>query len=309
MHAHPFHLSPAALTGGMAHTAPQPAPDTSVLVTERLGGMACAALTAELETWPKPGLVSHVDTGSHDDMDHATFRRSAAALRPYYVRLATAGFAGADMDQLRQIGRDAEKAMLGATGGVNTHRGAIFGVGLLCAAAGAAWAERVPTPGAPTRLRAETLTDIVRHRWGDAILSGPIPLRSHGSDALRRFGAGGARMEAATGFPHVRRIGLPALRLGRALTGGEEAARVQAFFSLLAVVEDTNLLHRGGAAGLREARRAAQQFLNDGGVAQASWTCQAAAVHRDFVRRRLSPGGCADLLAATIFLDRVESGL
>nr|WP_246500685.1 triphosphoribosyl-dephospho-CoA synthase MdcB [Azospirillum rugosum] len=273
-----------------------------------MGGLASAALTAELETWPKPGLVSHIDTGSHDDMDHATFQRSAAALRPYFGRLAQAGGEGADMDRLRRIGREAEAAMLDATGGVNTHRGAIFGVGLLCAAAGAAWAEWRPVQGVRPRLHAGTLTDIVRQRWGEAIVSGPIPLHSHGSGALRRFGAGGARMEAAAGFPHARRVGLPALRLGRALAGGEEAARVQAFFSLLAVVEDTNLLHRGGAAGLQDAREAARRFLADGGIGQSDWVVQAAAVHRDFVRRRLSPGGCADLLAATVFLDLVEGG-
>ena len=108
--------------------------------------MASAALVAELETWPKPGLVSHVDSGSHDDMDHTTFRRSTAAIRPFFASLAIAGAAGAEMERLRQIGRDAEDAMLAATGGVNTHRGAIFGLGLLCAAAGAASARRAGAP-------------------------------------------------------------------------------------------------------------------------------------------------------------------
>ncbi|MEJ0015922.1 MAG: triphosphoribosyl-dephospho-CoA synthase MdcB [Acetobacteraceae bacterium] len=276
-----------------------------------MGEMASAALLAELETWPKPGLVSHVDRGSHDDMDYATFRRSIAALRPFYVRLAAAGAAGADMERLRQIGLEAEQAMLAATGGVNTHRGAIFGIGLLCAAAGAALAEASPTAdvlagGDPARLTGARLAEIVSRRWGKAILCGPIPLHSHGSDVLRRFGARGARAEAAVGFPHVRRIALPALRQGRLLAGEEGAARVQAFFCLLAVVEDTNLLHRGGVAGLQDARAAAKRFLAAGGVRQADWQSHAVAIHHAFVARRLSPGGCADLLAAAIFLDLVE---
>jgi triphosphoribosyl-dephospho-CoA synthase len=250
--------------------------------------------------------VSHVDRGSHDDMDHTTFRRSAVAIRPFYARLAMAGAAGGDMERLRQIGREAEDAMLAATDGVNTHRGAIFGLGLLCAAAGAASAESPVTPACPS---AAQLADIVARRWGGAILRGPIPLRSHGSDVLRRFGAGGARAEAAAGFPQVREIGLPALRQGRALAHDEGAARVQAFFALMAEVEDTNLLHRGAAAGLQDAQRTARQFLTDGGVGQGDWADRAVAIHQAFVRRRLSPGGCADLLAATIFLDRVESGL
>ncbi len=302
MRAHPLRLSRPAPDAGIA-----PQLQISVLpvtVAERLGDLASAALVAELETCPKPGLVSHVDSGSHDDMDHTTFRRSAAAIRPFFARLAIAGAAGAEMERLRQIGRDAEEAMLAATGGVNTHRGAIFGLGLLCAAAGAASAE-----GAPARLSATQLTDIVARRWGDDILRGPIPLRSNGSGVLRRFGAGGARVEAAAGFPQLRGIGLPGLRRGRDLAGDEGAARVQAFFALMAEVEDTNLLHRGGGAGLQDAQDAARRFLDDGGVGQGDWEARAVVIHHEFVRRRLSAGGCADLLAATIFLDAVECGL
>ena len=268
--------------------------------------VAAAALLAELETWPKPGLVSHVDAGSHTDMDAETFRASTAAIRPFLADLAAAGASSAGMDELRGIGLAAERAMWVATNGVNTHRGAIFGLGLLCAAAGAAWTD--PAPVAGGRLTPRLLGAVVRQRWGSAITRGPILLHSHGTAALLRFGAGGARAQAAAGFPHVLDVGLPALRLGRRLAPGDaEAARVQAFFALLASVEDTNLLHRGGAEGLDDARRAASRFLAAGGVGQVGWLEQAAAVHRDFVARRLSPGGCADLLAFTLFLDGLTS--
>ncbi|MDR6955531.1 triphosphoribosyl-dephospho-CoA synthase [Ancylobacter sp. 3268] len=263
-----------------------------------IGRLAADALTAELDAWPKPGLVSPRDSGSHDDMDYATFQRSIVALRPFYADLASAGATNAPMDELRRIGRLAEDAMLVATGGVNTHRGAIFALGLLCAGAGAAVAEGRPPS-------ADQLTRIVSERWARDIVRGPIPLNSHGSGALRRFGAGGARAEAAAGFPHARTIGLPALRVGRTLAD-EEAARVHAFFALLAHMEDTNLLHRGGAEGLDDARREAREFLLAGGVGQAAWLDHALAVHRRFVARRLSPGGSADLLAVTIFLDAIE---
>lgn len=262
---------------------------------QRIGQMAAEALLAELDTWPKPGLVSPFDNGSHEDMDYGTFLRSIAALQPFYVEFAMAGAMGAEMDELRRIGRLAETAMLDATGGVNTHRGAVFALGLLCAAAGAHG-----TPGSPVRL-----ARMVGTRWGKDILRGPIPLNSHGSGALRRFGAGGARAEAASGFPHALMIGLPALRAGRVLAGDEDAARAYAFFVLLASVEDTNLLHRGGAEGLAGARWAALDFLLAGGVGRKDWLDHAMAVHRRFVARRLSPGGSADLLAVTIFLDRI----
>jgi triphosphoribosyl-dephospho-CoA synthase len=277
--------------------------------TGAIARLAADALLAEVETWPKPGLVSHVDRGSHDDMDADTFRRSVAATRPFYGLLAAAGADGAEMPELRRIGLDAERAMLVATGGVNTHRGAIFGLGLLCAAAGAAAAERQPpfrdSPGCP----APMLAAIVRQRWGRAIAAGPIPLQSHGTQVLRRFGAGGARAEAAGGFPSVLEVGLPALRLGRRLApGNPEAARVQAFFALVAAVDDTNLLHRGGADGLRYAQETAVGFLVAGGVGQPVWLDAAVAAHRGFVQRRLSPGGSADLLTATLFVDRMETG-
>ena len=269
----------------------------------RVAAVATAALLAELETWPKPGLVSHVDAGSHADMDAGTFRTSIAALQPFFADLAAAGARGAAMPELRAIGLAAERAMMTATGGVNTHRGAIFGLGVLCAAAGAAWAD-LAVDGWDGRSLPSRLGAIVRQRWGDAILRGPIPLHSHGALALLRHGAGGARAQAAAGFPQVLAVGLPALRLGRTLAPGDaEAARVQVFFALLRSVEDTNLLHRGGAQGLAFARRQASRFLAAGGVGQAGWRNRAAAAHRDFVVRRLSPGGCADLLASTMFLD------
>ncbi len=189
--------------------------------------------------------------------------------------------------------------MRGATSGVNTHRGAIFGMGLLCAAAGArANGQMNPAP---------SLGEIVSRLWGDDILDGPVLLHSHGSTARSRYGAGGARMEAACGFPSVYEVGLPALRQGALMAPDDaEAARVQACFALIAAVEDTNLLHRGGLSGLLFARRTAQRFLDEGGVARSNWRAHAQSVHEDFVRRRLSPGGSADLLAMMLFVDAFE---
>ena len=274
-------------------------------VADHIEVAAVGALLAELETWPKPGLVSHLDSGSHSDMDASMFKASATAIAPFYGHLAVAGAAGSAMDRLREIGVEAEHAMLAATGGVNTHRGAIFGLGLLCAAAGAAWSGAARTRW---HWRANVLGATVSRRWGHAILRGPIPLHSHGTNALRRFGAGGARAQAAAGFRVALDVGLPTLRLGRSLAPDDpEAARVQSFFTIMASTEDTNLLHRGGAAGLRYAQGEAARFLRLGGVEQADWRERAAAVHRSFVARNLSPGGCADLLAITLFLDALEA--
>ena len=258
----------------------------------RIGALAYRALLLELDTYPKPGLVSRIDSGSHRDMDCASFRASADAIRPFLAHLAQAGADDAPMRRLREIGMEAEAAMTTATAGANTHRGAIFGLGLLCAAAGARAAG----------VAAGELGGIVRALWGDAIRGDPI-MHSHGSDALRRFGAGGARLEAANGFRTLYAVGLPAWRRGRHRAPADaEAARIQCLFALLAVVQDTTLLHRGGAEGLAFAQTAARAFLDQGGVGQAGWREHAVMLHHRFVARRLSAGGCADLLAMTLFV-------
>ena len=279
-----------------------PDPPVAARSAQRIGGLATGALLAELCAWPKPGLVSLVDSGSHADMDAGTLRASADALRPFFVALAAAGAGDAGMEDLRAIGRAAERAMLAATGGVNTHRGGIFGLGLLCAAAGAL------RMGEEPQISAGALGACVRRRWGRDIVRRPLPGRSHGTLACRRYGVGGARAEAAEGFPHVYRVGLPAWKEGRLLAGGDEnAACVQACFALIAHVADTNLLYRSGTTGLDFARRAARGFLEQGGVGQKGWSARAAKVHRDFVTRRLSPGGSADLLAATLLVGALEA--
>lgn len=273
------------------------------LVSELIAEAALAALLSELAAWPKPGLVSYVDTGSHSDMDAAMMHASAEALRPFFAELARAGQDGAQMRSLRAIGLRAEAAMLRVTGGINTHRGAIFGMGLLCAAAGIT-AEVSSERGlrAPVRLG-----NIVMRRWAAEIMRGPIPLFSHGTLALRRYGAGGARAEAVSGFRSVYEVGLPALRQGRLLRpDNPDAALVQTCFALIAKVCDTNILHRCGAGGMHFAATVADSFLTQGGVGSPDWRTLAATVHTTFVARRLSPGGCADLLAMTLFIDALE---
>jgi triphosphoribosyl-dephospho-CoA synthase len=277
------------------------------LDTRAIARAAVRALLAELVTYPKPGLVSFVDGGSHADMTARHFVRSAAALRHYFRAAADAGTRGEGFDRLRAFAVEAEVAMRRATGGVNTHRGAIFSVGLLAAAAG--W--RCATAGeADARGRSchrATLGAIARERWGADIAAHRRDPSSHGSGATRNHGSGGAQAEAAAGFPSVYGIALPAYRGVLRAGGSSGEAAVQAFFALLAQVEDTNLLHRGGAEGLRFARRAAREFIEAGGMLARDAMPRAIAVHRTLVARRLSPGGCADLLAACLFVAAVEA--
>ena len=272
------------------------APAARDLAAAAIGRLAADSLVREVETWPKPGLVSHVDDGAHHDMNAELLRKSARVLEPFFADLAAAGAGGAAMDRLRVIGIAAEDVMRTATGGVNTHRGAIFGLGLLAAAAGLRQRYGI----------AMTLGTIVANCWGDGIATSPIDLHSHGSQVARRYKIGGARAEAALGFPSIYDIALPALAHGRNLAQDEQAARVQACMALIAQVEDSNLLYRGGPAGLAFAQRQAAAFLAAGGVGATDWRSGAAAIHDAFVVRRLSPGGCADLLAMALFVEAVE---
>jgi triphosphoribosyl-dephospho-CoA synthase len=254
-----------------------------------------SALREELESYPKPGLVSYVDNGSHKDMNAGHFESSIVSLRDYFRDISAAGMRAAGMTELRQLGVAAEKQMLTATGGVNTHRGAIFTLGLLAAAAGYKVAFSSP----------DDLGSIVVKLWGNAIMSAEIQENSHGTEVARRYGCGGAKEEAAGGFQSVYRIGLPALKSVKE-TQCRNSARTHVLFAMLEKIQDTTLLYRGGLDGLEYARNAAVEFNRRGGVKSPGWENMALDVHREFIRRNLSCGGVADLLAATLFIQRME---
>jgi len=262
---------------------------------------AMRSLWHELALYPKPGLVSLHDSGSHADMDAATFIRSLFALARYWSEIAKAGAAAAPFETLRRLGIGAESRMLAATGGINTHRGAIFALGLLCAAA------------ARTHARGEipddaTLRRVLIAQWSAALMAAKhsdVPA-SHGMRATYRYSVGGAREQARRAFPAVFDVALPALRAALARGCDERHARVSAFFALLAHLDDTNLLHRGGAEGLAFVRGRAREFKDAGDVHASDALARAEAIHREFVARRLSPGGSADLLAAAMFVHEIQ---
>jgi triphosphoribosyl-dephospho-CoA synthase len=275
----------------------------SRLAAAAIGRAATLSLYDELSLSPKPGLVTLIDCGSHDDMDAHTFMRSLFSLRRYFVRIAEAGVAGADFAVLERLGIAAEARMLAATGGVNTHRGAIFMLGLLCAAAGAALRAHGGASD-PAALR-----DALRRHWGEALARrSQRPPVLPGGVAARRHGLRSASEEAALAFPVLFETALPALKNALARGLAPRQARLDTLFHIIAVLDDSNLAHRGGLAGLRDAQRAAQGFLDRGGIARPEGLQEAQAIADDFVRRRLSPGGAADTLAAACWLQRVCPG-
>ena len=266
---------------------------------EVMAELAVRALAEEAELTPKPALVDRRGGGAHNDMDLDMLRRSAYALRPTFAALATRAHRCAPSRRLREelaaIGRRGEVAMFAVTGGVNTHRGAIWALGLLAAAAAMA------PPKAP-------LVDI-------AALAGQVAVfpdrhapteASHGSLATRRYGVAGARGEARDGFPHVVDVALPVLRAAREAGRPERLARLDALVALIANVDDTCLLHRGGSMALRDAQTGARAVLDAGGNATAAGRRALRTLEAALLGHNAAPGGSADLLAAALFLDALD---
>ena len=303
-----------------------PAPAGSVVATTaawRLADRAVRALLDEADLSPKPGLVDRRGSGAHRDLDLDLMHCSARTLQPWFAAMADAALdAGAPTASLRRalgrLGRDAEAAMLGATGGVNTHRGAIWALGLLVA--GAALDGTATTATRPRAVDASMRPDEPASRFAApacahrvAALAGllarlPDPDRPavtghKGEAACRAHGVGGARGQAQAGFPAVVELALPALASSRAQGAGETAARLDALVALMAVLDDTCVLSRAGAAGLARLQSGAAAVIAAGGAATLAGRRALQALDADALALGASPGGAADLLAAALFLD------
>ncbi|GGC59611.1 triphosphoribosyl-dephospho-CoA synthase MdcB [Undibacterium terreum] len=264
--------------------------------------VALRSLHAELLLYPKPGLVSPIDNGSHLDMTAATFVRSLFSLRRYFADVTLAGMQARDFEELKLLGIQAERRMLRATAGINTHRGAIFSLGMLAAAIGSCKAQGITLTAAAVRA-------VLLIQWGEALAAHtePVTSESHGRAAAERYAASGAREEAAMGFPSIFEVALPRLHAAIDAGRGMEEAQMDVLFALIAHISDTNLYHRGGLAGAVLAKAAAQEFLDQGATSNPQWRETALQVHKLFVQHRLSPGGAADLLAATCMLQQCIS--
>jgi len=291
-------------------------PSSVTLSASVLGPLAAEALRIEARLTPKPGLIDVHDCGSHEDMTLGDLLASADALEPWLVRMAEHGARpGWTVAGLRCLGRSAEQAMAAATGGVNTHRGAIHVLGWLCAlAAGAPSADELarggpgfePAPPRPKlrslggRLAAHT-APLLREWLSEAPDASP---HTHGCSALISHGLPGARGEVASGLPTVIGHALPGLVSALNRGWAIDDALLATLVILMAWVDDTNLVSRGGIAALREVQGWARSLV-EADLTATDLRCALAEANTRFVEHRWSPGGSADLLAATWFLAQV----
>lgn len=243
---------------------------------ETLGEMAENALLAEVHFTPKPGLVDEANNGAHRDMDVPLFERSAHALRPCFEEFVRLGIQGASPAALQQAGVRAEQAMFAATGGVNTHKGAIYSGALLLHAAGRLLSgeEERSLCG----LAAQTAAAI------------PAPTGTHG--AAVRAQCGGIRTEAVSGYPTAQAV-LRQLR---------QSGPLDALLLSMSRLDDSTLWHRGGAEGAQLVRSRAADILAAPASEREARTRR---LDAELIERNLSPGGSADLLAMAFFLEKV----
>jgi triphosphoribosyl-dephospho-CoA synthase len=266
-----------------------------------LSSAAVSALLEEADLTPKPALVDRTGNGAHHDLDLAKLRRSANSLQEGFAALARAAAVQKSALRLREqigrIGRDMEQRMLAATDGSNAHRGSIWALGLLVTAAAQRPAEKNAARIAAAAAALARLPDQFA----------PRPL-SNGEQVRLKYGATGARGEAQAAFPHAIAVGMPMLRAARDRGVPEDYARIDALMAIMAILDDTCLLKRGGPRALQAAKQGALAVLAAGGTAAPAGMKRLQRLHAELMALWASPGGSADLLGVTLFLDRLESG-
>ena len=274
-----------------------------------LAELAYKALVTEATLTPKPGLVDRRNSGSHTDMTLQTFIDSADALRPHLASFFRIGHLTADVsppaafEHLRSHGLVCEAAMNRATGGINTHKGAIFAFGLLLGAAGRTTAHGLkPEPDRLGDIVSEMLHGLVERE----LLAPHHTATTAGEHIFRRYGLTGARGEAQSGFATVRRYALPAFRRASAAGVEDETALLAAMLELLAHNRDTNIVARGGMEGLFRVRRSARRIRHAGGIHADDFLDALIAMDDNLISLNLSPGGSADLVAVTWFMSQMQ---
>lgn len=261
--------------------------------SKKLAYYAQCALYDEVHTTPKAGLVDENNSGSHTDMDIAAFEKSIAVLGSYFEKIALVSMREHEkepqtlMKHLREIGIEAENAMLEVTNGVNTHKGLIYSLGLLIADIGGI------LMGLPTRL--SLLASVGMKDAFDKAKNSP---ETHGEMQYSRCGAKGIRGEAQGGFKTAKEASKILSEYKKTLD--KNTAQALTLVEIMKVLEDTNVLHRGGMEALSFMRMSAEK------IASADIDKRLSVIKKlddEFIKRNISPGGCADTLALAIFLD------
>ncbi len=274
-------------------------------VALKIGSLAREALLEEVYTTPKPGLVDRFNNGAHQDMDVLMFEKSAEVLMPWFVKMAEQGYFWNDAPErlfleIRKTGIQAEQAMYQATGGVNTHKGVIFTLGIFCAAAAQCMKKRV-------FFTLEHLAEIEQQMVRRILMEEILNLKektpvSNGEQNLKNYGSYGVRGEAICGYPAVIKLAMPVMKEGLEQKRCWNHIKLQTLCVLMGHLEDSNVLYRHNPETVKQMHRKANLFLGKGGAYADGAEAYMKEWDREYIQKNISPGGCADSLAATIFL-------
>lgn len=270
-----------------------------------IGHLASMALQAELDTTPKPGLVDRNDNGAHRDMDHALMQRSIQALHPYFVRLAQLGFTDKQPchDEIVNIGIEAEREMFKATGGVNTHKGALFSIGLAAVALGSeAFCRITQAEGCGTMAYNDVNSKQIQY-LSNSIASlarlFPDTNGTHGSKAKANNILKGALDNAREGYTQLFKAWLP-FYIDR-IAEGDNYALHKTLLRIMCDLDDTNIVYRTSMETMQEVKTEARQML-DASRNIVNFEAALQAMNTDYIHRNISPGGSADMLSLVVFL-------
>jgi len=274
-----------------------------------IASLGMRAILYEVSVTPKPGLVDTHNSGAHNDMDYFTFMASAAALSQGLHKIADlAGDWRTDslralFDSIRPIGIEMEKAMFDATHGVNTHKGMIFNMGILIAAA-----SYYVSQNNGQKPSAEVLSEIVSKMTAGICNQelGKGEAITYGEKLFKEHGIKGIRGEVESGFQTVLSTAVPVYRSQKL---EQNDLCIQMLFALMTSCEDSNILARHNMDKLIQVKKRAQGFMSSGGIRQKDAYTQLKNMDDVFIRERISPGGSADLLAVSIFMAMLEGYL
>ena len=270
--------------------------------SQHIGAMASKALLYEVGVTPKPGLVDRNNCGAHRDMDIFTFFGSTAVLQPYFTRCAQIGIETREdapeetFRKIRLAGMLAEGEMLRQTKGVNTHKGAIFSLGIACAAAGRLGGQCPLDTRVLLQQCGAMTAGIVRRDFQNLTTE---TAKTAGERFYGDFGITGIRGQAEAGFPAVKEYGLPVLEKGLETGHSLDRAAGAALLAILAHTDDTNLIARSNRDTQIKTARSVAQLLLDTPYPE---TEVLEALDQSFTEANLSPGGSADLLALTLLV-------
>lgn len=251
-----------------------------------LSYLAVQSIKAELDTTPKPGLVDKADNGAHSDMDYNLMLKSIYSLHPYFTKLSCLAYNEdvINIDKIKTIGIEAEKQMLFTTNGVNTYKGALFSMGLVLYAASYLCRQN-------DKIQEQELQKTIK------LLSIKFsqPDDTHGKKVIEKHNIKGALNSAIDGYTLLFDEWLPFFIKHK----NEEHSLIKLLLFIMTNLDDTNIYYRKGEEVVAHVKQQAQEILDDFSIDRVE------KLNREFVKENISPGGAADMLSLTLFIDSI----